>query len=111
MNDLQNMYAKEYNLEVDVFFEFSKILFVKTLVYWWYTAGAYRGHICPPNFKRIFFIIIQCKAIILEIQIDDTFLKGLMRFSPGVRQISPILGVFQQSKLSNSRIVGKLCAF
>ena len=65
----------------------------------------------PIISRQYFFTIIQCKAIILEIQIDDTFLKEWMRFSPGVHQIPPILGVFKQSKLSNSRIVGKLCAF
>ena len=84
---------------------------VKTLVYWWYTALRYIYIYLNITSRQYFFTIIQYKAIILEIQIDDTFLKEWMRFSPGVHQIPPILGVFKQSKLSILRIVGKLCAF
>ena len=75
-------------------------------------SGGICIYIYPPMTSRqYFFTIIQWGAIIFEIRIDDTFLKGLMRFSPGVHQIPPIFGIFQQSKLSISHIAGKLCAF
>ena len=48
--------------------------------------------------KKHIFTIIQCKDVILQISINDTYFKGLMKFSPGVHQISLKLRSFHQIK-------------